>query len=175
MRTRSSTPSTRTARAWCALRTTTFGLAACHGGRNGGSSQRKPIMLTDGHYSPQEHELVKRLTQTDQTFHEFRAQLESAREGSPAFFADVPAFVNASIAYDTVAGTNTAATCVVLIEQLSDLLSAYGSVDERWCRGPAAARHGGNRRRGLGDLAHAYGTPDGVRLGRRALGGERRR
>src|SRR3954467_8699698 len=29
------------------------------------------VMLTDGHYSSQERELVKRLTQTDQTFHEF--------------------------------------------------------------------------------------------------------
>src|SRR4051812_30201013 len=46
------------------------------------------VMLADGHYSSQEHEVVKRLTQTDQTFDEFRAQLESAREGSPAFFAD---------------------------------------------------------------------------------------
>jgi hypothetical protein len=88
------------------------------------------VVLTDGHYSSQEHALVKRLTQTDQTFHESRAQLESAREGSPAFFAEVPAFLTASIAHDLATGTNTTATCVALIEQLSDLLASIDEVDD---------------------------------------------
>jgi uncharacterized tellurite resistance protein B-like protein len=88
------------------------------------------VILTDGHYSSKEHELVKRLTQTDQTFHESRAQLESAREGSPAFFAEVPAFLTASIAYDIAAETNTAASCVAFIGQLSHLLASTDEVDD---------------------------------------------
>src|SRR5688572_32774467 len=52
------------------------------------------VVLTDGHYSSPEHGLVKQLTETDQTFHELRATLEAARDGSPAFFAEVPAFLS---------------------------------------------------------------------------------
>ena len=73
---------------------------------------------------------TKRLTQTGRTFHESRAQLEAAREGSSSFYAEVPAFLTASMAHDAAEGTNTAATCVALIEQIADLLASTDDVDD---------------------------------------------
>jgi hypothetical protein len=88
------------------------------------------VIMTDGHYSPEEHALVKRLTKVDQPFHELRSHLESVREGSPAFFAAVPAFLKAIIAHDRATGRNAAASSVALIEQLADLLARTDEMDD---------------------------------------------
>jgi hypothetical protein len=88
------------------------------------------VILTDGHYSSQEHALVKRLTKVDRPFHEMLSELESVREGSPAFFADLPAFLKATIARDRVRGTNMAATSVALIQELAHLLAGTDELEE---------------------------------------------
>lgn len=67
-----------------------------------------------------------RLTQTDQTFHESGRSSSQLGRGAQAFFAEVPAFVTASIAHDSAQGTNAAATCVALIQQLADFLASTG-------------------------------------------------
>jgi hypothetical protein len=88
------------------------------------------VLLTDGHYSSVEHTLVKQLTKVDQPLSEMRSHLETVRDVSPAFFAEVPAFVTASIAHDRATGRNTAATCVALIEQLAGLLAGTDEIDD---------------------------------------------
>ena len=88
------------------------------------------VMLTDGHYSSVEHTLVRHLTKVDQPLPEVRSHLETVREGSPAFFAEVPAFVRASMAHDRATGRNAASTCVALIEQLANLLAGTDEIDD---------------------------------------------
>jgi hypothetical protein len=88
------------------------------------------VMLADGHYSSVEHSLVRHLTKVDQPLPGIQSHLETVREGSPAFFAEVPAFVKASISHDRATGRNTAATCVALIEQLAGLLAETDEIDD---------------------------------------------
>lgn len=88
------------------------------------------VMMTDGYYSSQEHALVKHLTKIDQPFHESRSHLESVCEGSPAFFAEVPAFLQSSIAHDRARGSSSAALCVSLIEQVAYLFARTDDLDD---------------------------------------------